>query len=475
MMGADPDRFGGRSTVVLIKPVYQPGPDIASNPRLLPALFAEHEEQTARTFDVHRHRDRSKEIPMDTMYRCCAGLDVHKETVAACVRRVDSAGRITQEVRTFGTTTGQLLTLCDHLVSQGAEAAAMESTGVFWKPLWNILEGSLKVILVNARHIKNVPGRKTDVKDCQWIAQLLQHGLLRASFVPERPQREWRDLTRQRSRLTAEQSRVSNRIHKTLEDANIKLSSVATDLLGVSGREMIRALISGQEDPAALAELARRKLRSKLPQLREALRGHPTEHHRFMLRQLMDHRDYLDRQIGAFEQRIEELMRPFAQQIQRLETIPGVGTRTAQNVLAEIGTDMSRFPTAQHLASWAAMCPGNRESAGKRQSGHTNHGNSWLRTALAQAAWAASHSKNTYLAAQYRRLAGRRGKKRAIVAVGHTMLVMMYHLLKDNVDYHDLGHDYLDKLQPRRLTHYLVKRLEGLGHKVTLTPVDQAA
>jgi transposase len=275
--------------------------------------------------------------------------------------------------------------------------------------------------------------------------------------------------------LTAEQSRVSNRIHKTLEDANIKLSSVATDILGVSGRRMIQALIAGQEDPAELAELARRKLRSKLPQLREALRGHLTEHHRFMLRQLMDHLDYLDRQIGVFEQRIEELMRPFAQQIQRLETIPGVGKLTAQNVLAEIGTDMSRFPTDQHLASWAAMCPGNRESAGKRQSGHTNHGNPWLRTALAQAAWAASHTKNTYLSAQYRRLAGRRGKKRAIVAVGHTMLVMIYHMLKDGVDYHELGHDYLDKLQPRRLTHYLVKRLESLGHKVTLAPVDQAA
>ena len=412
---------------------------------------------------------------MDTMHRCCAGLDVHKETVAACVRRIDSTGRVAKEVRTFGTTTGALLKLLDWLVSQGAEAAAMESTGVFWKPIWNILEGSVKVILVNARHIKNVPGRKTDVKDCDWIAQLLQHGLLRASFVPERPQRDLRDLTRQRSQLTAEQSRVSNRIHKTREDANIKLGSVATDILGVSGREMIRALIAGQDDPNALAELARRRLRAKLPQLREALRGRLSDHHRFMLSQLMDHRDYLDRQIAAFDQRIEELMRPFQEATQRLMTMPGVGRLTAQNVLAEIGTDMSRFPTDQHLASWAAMCPGNRESAGKRQSGHTNHGNRWLRTALAQAAWAASHSKNTYLSAQYRRLAGRRGKKRAIVAVGHTMLVMMYHMLKDGVDYQELGHDYLDKLQPQRLTHYLVKRLESLGHEVTLRPVDRAA
>lgn len=412
---------------------------------------------------------------MDTMYRCCAGLDVHKETVAACVRRVDGAGRMAKEVRTFGTTTGELLRLLDWLTAQGVEAAAMESTGVFWKPIWNILEGAVKVILVNARHIKNVPGRKTDVKDCDWIAQLLQHGLLRASFVPQRPQRDLRDLTRQRSQLTAEQSRVSNRIHKTLEDANIKLGSVATDILGVSGRAMISALIAGQDDPNALAELARRRLRAKLPQLREALRGHLTEHHRFLLSQLMDHLAYLDRQIAAFDQRIEELMRPFQEATRRLMTMPGVGLVTAQNVLAEIGTDMNRFPTDQHLASWAAMCPGNRESAGKRKSGHTNHGNRWLRTALAQAAWAASHSKNTYLSAQYRRLAGRRGKKRAIVAVGHTMLVMMYHMLKDGVDYQELGHDYLDKLQSHRLTHYLVKRLESLGHAVTLQPLDHAA
>jgi len=402
-------------------------------------------------------------------------LDVHKQTVAACVRRVDAAGRVSKEVRTFGTTTAALLQLSDWLVNQGVEAAAMESTGVFWKPIWNILEGTVKVILVNARHIKNVPGRKTDVKDCDWIAQLLQHGLLRASFVPERPQRDLRDLTRQRSQLAAEQSRVSNRIHKTLEDANIKLGCVATDILGVSGQAMIRALIAGQEDPNQLADLARRKLRNKLPELREALRGHLTDHHRFMLRQLMDHLAYLNKQIAVFEVRIEELMRPFQEAIARLMTIPGVGLLTAQNVLAEIGTDMSRFPTDQHLASWAAMCPGNRESAGKRRSGHTNHGNRWLRTALVQAAWAASHSKNTYLSAQYRRLAGRRGKKRAIVAVGHTMLVMMYHMLKNGVDYHELGHDYLDKLQPQRLTHYLVKRLESLGLEVTLKPLNRAA
>jgi transposase len=412
---------------------------------------------------------------MDTMYRCCAGLDVHKETVAACVRRVDLSGRVGKQVRTFGTTTGELLQLLDWLTAEGVEAAAMESTGVFWKPIWNILESVLQLILVNARQIKNVPGRKTDVKDCDWIAQLLQHGLLRASFVPDRPQRELRDLTRHRSQLVAEQTRAANRIHKTLEDANVKLGSVATDILGVSGQDMIRALIGGQDDPTQLAELARGRLRDKLPELREALRGHLTEHHRFMLGQVMGHLEYLDRQIAVFDKRIEELMRPFQPAIQRVMTMPGVGLRTAQNVLAEIGTDMSRFPTDQHLASWAAVCPGNRESAGKRQSGRTNHGNRWLRTALAQAAWAASHSKKTYLSAQYRRLAGRRGKKRAIVALGHTMLVMMYHMLRKGVAYEELGHDFLDKLQPQRLTTYLVKRLESLGHKVTLTQEVQAA
>jgi transposase len=368
-----------------------------------------------------------------------------------------------------------LLKLLDWLTSEGVEAAAMESTGVFWKPIWNILEGSLKVILVNARHIKNVPGRKTDVTDCDWIAQLLQHGLLRPSFVPDRPQRELRDLTRHRSQLVAEQTRVANRIHKTLEDANIKLGSVATDILGVSGKDMIRALIAGQSEPKELAELARGRLREKLPALREALRGHLTAHHRFMLGQLMDHLDYLDRQIEQFDRRIEELMAPFRPAVQRVMTIPGVGPRTAQNILAEIGTDMSRFPTAQHLTSWAAVCPGNRQSAGKRQSGRTNKGNRWLRAALSQAAWAASHSKKTYLSAQYRRLAGRRGKKRAIVALAHTMLGMTYHMLRKGVDYHELGADYLDKLQPQRLTNYLVKRLESLGHKVTLTPKEQAA
>jgi len=412
---------------------------------------------------------------MDVIHQCCAGLDVHKETVTACVRRLEPGGRVAKQVKTFGTTTGELLRLLDWLSAEGVAAVAMESTGVFWKPVWNVLEGSLKLLLANARHIKNVPGRKTDVKDCEWIAQLLQHGLLRASFVPERPQRELRELTRHRTQLVGEQTRVANRIHKTLEDANIKLGSVAADVLGASGKEMIRALIDGQTDPDELAELARGRLRSKLPALREALRGHLTAHHRFMLRQLVDHIEYLQRQVEQFDQRIEELMAPFAPRVAQIMTIPGMGLRTAHNVLAEIGTDMSRFPSDGDLCSWAAVCPGNRLSAGKRQSGRTTMGNRWLRAALTQAAWAASHTKKTYLSAQYRRLAGRRGKKRAIVALAHTLLVIVYHVLRDHVDYYELGHDYFDKLQPRRLTNYLVKRLESLGHKVILVPDEQAA
>jgi transposase len=412
---------------------------------------------------------------METMYRSCAGLDVHKKTVAACVRRMDSSGRVEKQIRTFGTMTGELLHLLDWLTAERVEAVAMESTGVYWKPIWNILEGVFPVILANARHIKNVPGRKTDVQDCDWISQLLQHGLLRPSFVPERPQRELRDLTRQRSQLTAEQGRAANRIHKVLEDANIKLGSVATDILGVSGRDMIQSLIEGTTDPKALADLARGRLQRKIPQLQAALHGRLTEHHRFMLKQLLDHVDYLSVQIGRFDERIEAMMAPFGQTLERLAQIPGVGIRTAQNVLAEIGTDMSRFPSADHLSSWAAMCPGNRQSAGKRQSGRTNMGNRWLRAALVQSAWAASHCKKSYLAAQYHRLVGRRGKKRALMAVGHTILVMMYHMLRDGVEYKDLGPDYLDKLQPQRLTRYLVKRLESLGHKVILVSNDHAA
>ena len=405
---------------------------------------------------------------MDILFRCCAGLDVHKKTVVACVRRLDEAGRVHQEVRTFGTMTGDLLTLSDWLAERGVTQVAMESTGVFWKPVFNLLEGRFTLLLVNAQHIKQVPGRKTDVKDCQWIAQLLQHGLLRPSFVPPAPTRELRDLTRQRAQLVAERAAAVNRLQKVLEDANIKLAAVATDILGVSGRDMLEALAAGEQDAAVLAEKARRRLRNKLPELREALHGRVTEHHRFQLRLLLDHVTHLEALIGRLSERVETVMAPFAGAAERLTTIPGVEQRAAEGILAEVGADMRQFPTAGHLASWAGMCPGNHESAGKRQSGRTTKGSRWLRQVLTQAAWAASHTKGTYLAAHFRRLAARRGKKRALIALGHSLLVIVYHVLKEGADYRELGSDFLERLEPERLTRQLVRRLEKLGHKVVL-------
>jgi transposase len=417
----------------------------------------------------------AQENAVDILYRCCAGLDVHKKTVVACARRLDENGRAHQEVRTFETMTADLLALSDWLAERGVTHVAMESTGVYWKPVFNVLEGRFAVVLVNAQHIKQVPGRKTDVKDCQWIAQLLQHGLLRASFVPPRPIRELRDLTRQRAQLVAEKATAANRIQKVLEDANVKLASVATDPLGVSGRDMIEALIAGEEDVAVLADKARRRLRRKIPALQAALRGRVTDHHRFQLRILMDHLAHLEGLIARLGARIEAALAPSAEAAGRLATIPGVDRRTAETVIAEVGTDMGQFPTAGHLASWAGLCPGNNESAGKRRSGRTTKGSRWLRQALTQAAWAASHTKNTYLAAQFRRLAARRGKKRALVALGHTLLVIIYHLLRDGTSYRELGGDFLDRLEPDRLTRQLVRRLEKLGHQVVLQPKDDAA
>lgn len=412
---------------------------------------------------------------MDSIYRCCCGLDVHKDTVAACLRKIGDDGKIHIEKRTYSTMTKDLLLLSDWMRSEGVTHVAMESTGVYWKPIWNILEGGFTVLLVNARHIKQVPGRKTDMKDCEWIAQLLQHGLLNSSFVPPTPIRELRDLTRHRVKVIGEQTAVANRIQKTLEDANIKLASVATDVMGVSGRAMLKAIISGQEDPKVLADLALRRLREKMPQLKLALEGRVREHHRFMLGTLLDHWEYLESLVKRLDSRIEDVMRPFEESVELLKTIRGVEQRTAENLIAEIGNTMEQFPSAEHLASWAGMCPGNNESAGKRKSGATPKGNRWLRRTLNQSAWAASHTKNTYLSAQYRRLASRRGKKRAIVAVGHTILKIVYHMLKHRVSYHDLGNDYFDRLNSESLKRHLVKRLEKLGHKVTLEPLKEVA
>jgi transposase len=384
------------------------------------------------------------------------------------VRRASAAGRVAQDLRTFGTMTRDLLVLADWLATEGVTHVAMESTGVYWKPVYNILEGRLEILLVNAKHVKHVPGRKTDVLDCQWLAQLLQCGLLRGSFVPPRPQRDLRDLTRHRAQLVHQVGSVANRIHKTLEDANVKLGAVASDILGASGRAMLRALIAGTQTPAEMADLARRQLRRKIPELQLALHGHVTAHHRFVLAELLDQLEDLERRIERFTQRIEALSGPFVAAIQAVVALPGFDQRSAQNVVAEIGPDMAPFPSDDHLASWAGLCPGSHESAGKRQRGTTTKGSRWLRATLVQAAWAASHTKHSYFGAQYRRLVGRRGKKRALIAVAHALLVTIYHVLRTGRPYRDLGVDYLDKLDAGRIVRSHVRRLEALGYTVTL-------
>lgn len=405
---------------------------------------------------------------MDEMFTCCAGLDVHKESVEVCVRRIEPTGRCHQETRHWPTLTGDLMAMADWMAAQGVTQVAMESTGVFWKPIYNILEGRFTVLLVNARHLKQVPGRKSDVRDCQWIAQLLQHGLLKGSFIPPRAQRELRDLTRHRVQLVEEKVRTINRLHKVLEDANLKLASVATDILGVSGRAMLKALMDGEEDPVRLADFAQGQLRGKIPELEKALRGHLTEHHRFLLRLLWKQLAQQEELLAELDRQIEEQTRPFADEMERLDVIPGVDRHVAQVLLAEVGANMQPFATHRHLASWAGMCPGNEQSAGKRRRRRITPGNGWLKRTLTQAAWAASHTKNSYLASQYRRLAGRRGKKRALIAVGHSILVIFYHLMKSQTPYTDLGVDFFDRLEPKRLIRYYVRRLESLGHKVTL-------
>jgi transposase len=411
---------------------------------------------------------------MGTLHPHCAGLDVHKDTVVACVRHQPPHGRARTEVRTFPTHTAGLLGLADWLAAEGVTHAAMESTGVYWKPVFHVPEGRCELLLVNAQHLRNVPGRKTDRADAAWIARLLQHGLLRPSFVPPAPIRELRDLTRQRTQLVGEKVRVGNRIQKVLEDANRKLASVASEVLGMSGRAMLRALVGGETDPAKLADLALGRLRDKLPALRLALAGRVTEHHRFLLGLLLDQVSYLEGLIGRPEARITEVLAPFGERLGRLMAVPGISRTVAEVVLAEAGPDLGTFPSPGHLASWAGLCPANREGAGKAQGGPGRKGNRWLRTILVQAAWAASHSKGTYLAAQYRRLAARRGRKRALVGVAHSLLHIIYHVLKEGRAYAELGGDYFDRLQGDRLARHLVKRLESLGLRVTLEPVQKA-
>jgi transposase len=416
---------------------------------------------------------------MDTLFLKVAGLDVHLKGIQAAVRCRQDSGMLKQ-VRSFGTMTRDLRALADYLQGLGVTHVAMEATGEFWKPVWNVLEGRFTLLLVNPRHLKKVPGRKTDVSDAEWIAQLLQYGLLRGSFVPPRALRNLRDLTRHRTQLAGEHTRMANRIHKLLEDTNIKLGAVASDILGQSGRKMLRALLNGQDNPEEIADLAMGRLRAKIPELKLALEGNCTEHHRFVLGRLLAHLGYLERQIREFNQRITQRLGEFlpTATYERLDAIPGFDRTMIENVLAEIGVDMTIFPDEHHLASWCGMCPGNEESAGRRLRSRTRKGNHWLRRSLVEAAWAASHVKKSYLKAQYRRLAPRRGKKRALLAVAHSLLVIVYHVLKNNVEYRDLGTDYFDRLEPERLRRYLVKRLQHLGYDVTLSnrnPDDTAA
>jgi transposase len=407
---------------------------------------------------------------MEVILKCCAGLDVHKDGVEACVRRTSVGGKVEHEVRHWGTTTRELVAMSEWLSAMGVTHVAMESTGVYWKPIFNILEAQFEILLANAHHLRNVPGRKTDIRDCQWIAQLLQHGLLKGSFIPPRPQRELRDLTRQRTQLVDETSRISNRIQKVLEDANVKLGSVASNVVGASGRLMLQAIVAGQDDPVQLADLAQRRLRMKIPQLEQALYGKLTEHHRWMLRLLLDQLQTNEEFVARLDERIAQLTRPLEPVLEKLDAIPGIDRRVAEVLMAEIGPDMTPFPTDAHLASWAGISPGNNESAGKKRSGKTTKGSRWLRQALVQAAWAASHKKNSYFQAHARNLMHRRGRKRGLVAVAHSLLVVIYHILKEGTPYRDLGPQFLDRLRATHLVRFHVRRLQQLGLQVELTP-----
>jgi transposase len=413
------------------------------------------------------------EAVMDQIYERCCGLDVHQASVSACVRVPDRNGKRCEFKARFSTVTSDLLALRDWLQGYGVTQVAMEATGVYWKPVWYLLEDDFELLLCNAAHVKNVPGRKTDASDAQWLCQLLEHGLLQGSFVPPKPIRQLRDLTRYRKTLIKERQQEANRLHKVLEDAGIKLSSVASDILGVSGRAMLEALVGGQADPEVLAELARGRLRAKLPALREALNGHFSAHHRRLAGHILDHLDYLERMIETLSEEITELIAPFEPQVEQLQTIVGVGRRGAECILAELGPDMSVFGSHRRCARWARICPGNNESGGKRRNATTGKGNPWLREILIECAHAASHSRDTYLKAQYLRLR-RRGDNKAIVAVAHSILVSAYYILERNQPYTDPGFDYharLDNNNHNRRTRHLTKQLEALGHRVTLQPL----
>jgi len=410
---------------------------------------------------------------MDVIYEQCSGIDVHKETLTACIM-IGTGRGMRKEIRTYPTMTADIENLRDWLKSEGITHVAMESTGVYWKPVFNLLEGVCQeVLLVNAQHIRQVPGRKTDVKDAEWIADLYAHGLLRGSFIPPEPIRDLRELTRYRVKLVQQRADQSNRIQKLLEGANIKLASFVTDILGVSGREMLQALAAGETDVNKLAEMSRGRMRQKIPQLREGLRGALNATQRWLLAEQLQHVADLDNRIARLNEKIAELCLPFWSQLQRLTEIPGVSQRTAEIMISEIGVDMTRFADDRHLASWAGMCPGQDESAGKQRSGRRRKGNQWLRRALTEAGWSASHTKDNYLAAQYRNLVRRRGRKKACIAVGHSIVRIAYHLLKSpEAHYQDLGPDHFTKHKQQQLAQQLLRRLASLGYQVT---IDAAA
>jgi len=414
---------------------------------------------------------------MERLIERCAALDIHKDSLMATVRVSKPGGGRDQQTHSFRTTTAGLLALRDWLEGFGVTVVGMESTGVYWRAVYYLLEDGFQCWLLNAHHLRNVPGRKTDVQDAEWICQLVEHGLVRPSFVPPRPQRELRDLTRYRKAQIEERTREVQRLDKVLQDAGIKLSSVASKVLSVSGRAMLDALLAGTNDPDALADLARGRLRQKLPALREALSGRFSSNHALLVSQILAHVDFLDESIASLSQRIETELAPFADKVELLDTIPGVDRRAAEVILAEIGPDMSRFPSHRHLASWAGLCPGQHESAGKRKSGRTRNGSKWLSATLAESAKAAARTKGTYLAAHNARIKGRRGASRATIATAHAILVSAYHMLERGVPYDELGDDYFHRRERDRAdrhTRRLVHQLERLGHQVTLQPTPEA-
>lgn len=413
---------------------------------------------------------------MEVVYRRCCGLDVHKETVVACVLVTAEDGSVTRQVRTFSTMTGALRVLGQWLTDQQVEQVAMESTGVYWWPVFNVLEEvGLAVLLVNPQHSKALPGRKTDVADSAWLADLLRHGLVRASFIPPEPIRHLRELTRYRTTLQQERAQEVQRLHKVLESANIKLAAVASDVLGVSGRLMLDALMTqGEPDPAVLAELAQGRLRAKLGELRQALEGRVKPHHRVLLARILEHIAFLEDSIAQLQPEIEAALRPFAETATLLQTVAGVGPVAAAGLIAEMGVDMTCFASDKHLASWAGICPGNNQSGGKRRRSKTTRGNKWLRGLLGEVAWAAVRTKGSCFGAQYRRLVRRQGKLKAIVAVAHRLLRVIYHVLRDQEPYRELGPDYVPPRDPERQTRRHIHRLEQLGYTVTLTPKEAA-